>query len=117
MLAHRDLSDCWGVLSIILGSLPYSIKQLEVTVVVVLSYINNIVSIYFQFKVVLDKKTGYEHPSKCLANSSHSRRDQSQNQLRNWRIGRGIPGKCNPSDLVTQTGYMVMDGWAVKYEI
>lgn len=48
MLAHRDLSDCWGVLSIILGSLPYSIKQLEVTVVVVLSYINNIVSIYFQ---------------------------------------------------------------------
>lgn len=54
MLAHRDLSDCWGVLSIILGSLPYSIKQLEVTVVVVLSYINNIVSIYFQ--LVRDKK-------------------------------------------------------------
>lgn len=54
MLAHRDLSDCWGVLSIILGSLPYSIKQLEVTVVVVLSYVNNIVSIYFQ--LVRDKK-------------------------------------------------------------
>lgn len=54
MLAHRDLSDCWGVLSIILGSLPYSIKQLEVTVVVVLSYINNIVLIYFQ--LVRDKK-------------------------------------------------------------
>lgn len=39
-----------------MGSLPYSIKQLEVTVVVVWSYINNIVSIYFQFKVVVDKK-------------------------------------------------------------
>lgn len=42
MLAHRGSSDFWGFLCIIGRSLSDNIKCLEVTVVVIWSYINKI---------------------------------------------------------------------------